>query len=282
MTVLRKRLIQRPKPVVASSSGSTGAGMMSSLRGRGRGRGRGWVRGRGRGRGLVSQTRATAEEEVAEPAAVGRGRARGRGTVGRGRGTRGRGIGRGRVAMATGPGSSPASRPGSRLKIIRGLKGRGKAVIAIKRRLSTGSLQQMATPTRGRGMSRGRGRGRGSLSAGSTPVAGPSGATPLRVSIVEEQKVKIEASSHNVYCCCFQLQLEPVGVNLSPDFAATHHVCIVTNVQSFCFTLSLSLSLSLSLALSQTKKSLNTRFSQSQRSHVQRLVMTDGRNVQYS
>ncbi|CAI8011431.1 hypothetical protein GBAR_LOCUS7374, partial [Geodia barretti] len=163
---------------------------------------------------------------------------RGRVILGRGRG-RGKGIGRGRVATETGPGSSPAPRPGSRLKIIRGLKGRGKTIIAIRRRLSTGSLKQQlaTTPTSGRGRSRGRGRGRGSFSAGSTPVAGPSETTtPIRVSVAKEQT------------------FEPVGVDLSPNFGATHH----------------------------TQKSLNARFSQSPRSHVQRMVMTDGRNVQYS
>ena len=40
--------------------------------------------------------------------------------------------------------------------------------------------------------------------------------------------------------------------------------------------------LSFLLFLLQTQKSLNARFSQSPHSHVQRMVMTDGRNVQYS
>ena len=185
MTVLRKRLGTGPKPVVSFSVGSRAG---SSGRGRGRGRGRGWQ----------GRQEENVDDEFVEPStsggsAVGRGRGRGRGRVilGRGRG-RGRGIGRGRVATETGPGSSPAPRPGSRLKIIRGLKGRGKTIIAIRRRLSTGSLKQQlaTTPTRGRDRSRGRGRGRGSLSAGSTPVAGPSGTTPIRVSVAKERTVR--------------------------------------------------------------------------------------------
>ena len=198
MTVIRKRLAQGPKPVVSSSSGSR-AGF--SVRGRGWGRGRGRGRGRGWQRQNEETTEEEKEEEFAEPessSAVMRGRGRGRGRVilGRGRG-RGRGVGRGRLTVEAGPSSSPAPRPGSRLKIIRSLKGRGKTVIAIKRRLSTGSLQhqQMTTPTRGRVQSRGRNRGRGSLSAGSTPVAGPSEAKPLRVSVVKEQTVRQTTNS---------------------------------------------------------------------------------------
>ena len=198
LTVLRKRLgTGGPKPVVFSGVVRGGT--------RGRGRGRRWVRGRGRGgRGWQGRGETVEEEKIEEftvepsTSSVGRGRGRGwgrgRGISGRGRG---RGIGgRGRVAMEIGPGSSPAPRPGSRLKIIRSLKGRGKTIIAIKRRLSTGSMKQqvaaaaLTTPTRGRGRSRGRVRGRGSLSAGSTPVAGPSGATPIRVSVSKEQTVR--------------------------------------------------------------------------------------------
>ena len=132
------------------------------------------------------------EETVQNPvtmSTVGRFRGRGRSLF------RGRGVGsRGELNTVGGLSSSPSVRPGSRLKIIRGLKGRGRGqnVIAIKRRLSTGSLQlqPQTTPTRGRGRrGRGRGRGRGSLSVGSTPVAGSSQATPLRVSVSQEQMV---------------------------------------------------------------------------------------------
>ena len=197
--MLKKGMSTGRSNVLTFSGGSRWRGTSSGVRGRGWGRGRGLPGQRG-GANSGGWTQAPA---AIESAGVGRGR--GRGMIrGRGRATRGR-AGRGRVAMAmSGPDSSPAPRLGSRLKIIRSMKGRGKTVIAIKRRLSTGSLQQqLATPTRGRGRgrSRGRGWGRGSLSVGSTPVAEPSGATPLRVSVAQQdQTVSDIAKPCHVYC----------------------------------------------------------------------------------
>lgn len=89
-------------------------------------------------------------------------------------------------------------------------RGRAQKVVAIQRRLSTGSLQQ-TTPTRGRG--RGRGRGKGSRSVGSTPQASSSSpsasATPLRVAVVQDHEARPAAVWFVVvvvvYCCCVLL-----------------------------------------------------------------------------